>query len=176
MIAVLGSIAAGYAFVSWFGRGDLVVVAPRDEVLTVLIDGEAATVPMGENHTFALARGVRSIVLQTDAGLVEHDVEVVDGLSRFLVAGKNQCFMLVDIAKSHYRREGASVPPPPPRLVTRLYSGDRWKLSGNVYLPGRDPPTVYSGNVSLVLVRELDCEWFGPGIGERAQLEAIGLL
>jgi hypothetical protein len=172
---VLGCFGVAYAWVSWFARGDLVVVAPRS-ALTVSIDGVRTDVPSGRSQTFPLARGRRSIVLESDAGRAEQALEVVDGFSRYLLAGKNQCFVLVDIAKSHYRVEGSVGAPPLPRMVTRIYSGEGWALSGNIYLPGRDPPTVYSGDVSLIVVREIDCELFSPEIGDRQLFEAAGLL
>lgn len=172
---MLACFAVAYAYVTWFAGGDLVVVAPPQSELTVLIDGETVVVPRGATRTLSLSRGTRAIALESSAGRVEQSLEIVDGFSRYLVSAKDQCFVLADIGES-YRPQGTTGAPPPPEVVTRVYSGDRCKLSGNIYLPGKEPPTVHSQKyVRVVLVRELDCNLFALGVGERAQLEAVGL-
>jgi hypothetical protein len=155
-LGIIVFVIAGVVWTRVFADGSVNVFAPASEALVVTLDGEHRTeVPKGTLHRVSVPRGKHQLTLQRGAEQSQHDIFVVDGTSWFLLTAPGQCMVHVDISRT-YVREGQKAPPP--LIERRQKPGETVPLTGNVYLPGKEAPTIGSKGARVVLVREIGCE------------------
>lgn len=139
-----------------FGRGQVVVIAPEGSELVAVVDGADETHVATRTHvTLAIPPGVHRVLLKTNRGSIEHEVQIVDGFTWVLITSKNQCLDLLDITNQYSTAQQGQAPQP--RRVAHLSGGEQLPLSGNVYFVDKDPPTEKAARAAVQLFVETDC-------------------
>lgn len=146
-------------YTAMFGSGHIVVVASEESPVTVSIDGAAeATVSPGAHSKFEVKQGRHKAKLSTREGSTEHGFDVSSGFADLLVpASDEQCFVVLDVSKSHYQfggKESAKFP----TITRRVAANDVYDLPGSTYYSEKELPRSIKENSSCHLLLEVDCE------------------
>lgn len=153
---------AAYQFIS--GKGDIQLVAPADADLTYSIDnGPPGTLKAGRNLKLALPQGKHGLKLESSYGKAERTVDITNGFAHLLVpADDGQCFVLLDVSKSHYEY-GSKKADKYPRIKARVKSSETYDLPGSLYFSEASLPKSLKEGNACNLLREVECDQLARG-------------
>jgi hypothetical protein len=135
------------------GAGKVHLVGPYDGT-AVSVDGKPAQeLGEGEHLRLELAQGEHTLAF----GDVSRKVQVKNGFTELLVpVSEEQCFVLLDVSKSHYDfGHGGGVPLP---KLDRRFKGNIGELPSHTYFGESALPSSINEGDSCNLLEEVDCE------------------
>lgn len=161
--AVLAGLGfAAYQFIS--GKGDVQLVAPADADLTYSVDdGPPQKVKAGGHVKLPLAQGKHGLKFESSYGKSERTVDISNGFAHLLVpADDGQCFVLLDVSKSHYEY-GSKKADKYPRIKARVKSNETYDLPGSLYFSESSLPRSLKEGNACNLLKEVECEQLARG-------------
>jgi hypothetical protein len=157
------------------GQGELHVLAPQADRVSVDIDGElAGKIPAGQHEVFDVSRGTHTVDITVGGGdeTVSYAFEAKSGFWHGVApASADQCLAQLEVSETYY--EGAKVKDgmlPLPRLEDRFRGGDGGAggagsggaggvvtLNGSVYFSEEALPNEIDEGSKIYLVFEIPC-------------------
>jgi hypothetical protein len=153
------------------GPGQAVVIAPAGHTVEVVVDGAPAVKVPGAYKRFELPQGVHTFALAdlTAGTTATRTFELNSGKSHKLVSvSDDQCFVVLDIALSHYSISKSDEKPPLPFVHERFKNVAKpFELYTGYYLEPNQLPQTVPGDAPVYLLHEISCARVG---GPDAQL------
>jgi hypothetical protein len=158
VIVGLGVLFAG-AFAGWQywkGEGTVHVVAPGDSELEVAIDGAAPqTLQPGEHFKTHLPQGEHQVALSVAGVEKKQKVRVTSGFTDLVVPAEGQCFVNLDVTKSHYESSSSAASPTVDR---RFRETTPFDLPGSTYFTDAELPRSLKKRSRAHLMVQIPCE------------------
>jgi hypothetical protein len=158
----MGGMAV-YEYVA--GDGHLHLVAPEDAELSYVIDGRPAKkLAPGVHENITLPQGEHVVKLSSDIGQTERKVKISSGFAQLLVpAHDGQCFVLLDVSKSHY---GNAKTAKQPKLLQRISASTIADLPSSTHFGEASLPSSIKDDESCDLLETVDCGVLSKDDGE----------
>lgn len=140
--------------------GDVVVLAPSDESVSVSIDGgEAASVDAGTWDHWQVPKGSHKVTIRRAKESFEQPVKIGFGFKKSTIVpvGSDQCFALFDVTDNMYGSGSASAAPLP-KVKARYSGGTPFTLPGGTYLFDQDLPSSISDSAAVRQIHGVDCK------------------
>lgn len=161
---VAGALAlwsSTFCFEHFLGSGLLHLVAPPEAELRVQLDDQAEVViPPATHGVLKVRRGAHTVVLRTHGEVATRSFQTSGGFWRALArAGSGQCFVLVDLTRSHpnvRHCEGSQTLPEIEHRYDAELVALSWLEDKIVFLADEDLPK--SGRGVVKLVEQVSCE------------------
>jgi hypothetical protein len=153
-VPVLGLIAWFGIKQYWSGDGEIVLVAPDGSPMQYSIDGQAEqSIVAGSHLALHVHQGPHEVELTTRAGAVTRKVKVTSGFQRMLTPSLGQCFVLLDVSKSHYGTADGE-----PEIKERVAATGQLDLPSELYYDESALPHSIKEGHSCKLLLEVECD------------------
>jgi hypothetical protein len=150
-VPVMLCVGVGALYTWLFGAGQLEVLAPRDQDLTVLVDGApAATVPAGQHRRVSLPQGGHDVRFSVGGReLAPQSIDVASGFDRwFDVGDPDRCFADLDVTEAFYGDE-------PPTVEARFHGDQPYDLPAGALFSEDELPKEIREHEHVRMVLEL---------------------
>ena len=157
-LAVLG-MAGQFVWLHYYGDGTGFVFAPTRTPIQVQLDGSSVIrVPAGDVQAMALSRGSHRIKIELAGASIEHELIITGAQDIFaLPVLAEQCFVTLDVTRSHYTKGGKAKGAQAPYVTKRHRQSEAFKLAKGHFYREADLPETTQKSVGVYLVRELPC-------------------
>jgi hypothetical protein len=158
VLAVLG-VAGQFVWLHYYGDGMGFVFAPARTPVQVQLDGSTVIrVPAGDVRAMALPRGAHRIRIELAGASIEHELTIEGDQDNFaLPVLAEQCFVTLDVTRSHYAKGGKSRGAQAPYITKRNRRSEAFRLASGHFYRESDLPETTQKSVGVYLVRELPC-------------------
>lgn len=152
---LIGGGIAAYTAIA--GDGEITVVAPPDVALKYTVDnGAAQTLAAGNHGTLKAKQGEHTVTIDFGDGPTSRKFKISSGFANMLVPGKGQCFLLLDVAKSHYDYGHGTAKFP--SVDKKIADDQPFDLPGSLYFSEASLPSSLKEGNSCNLLTEVPCE------------------
>ena len=158
VLAALG-VAGQFVWLHYYGDGTGFVFAPARTPVQVQLDGRTAIrVPAGDIQAMALPLGAHRIQIELAGTSIEHELTIEDSQDIYaLPVLAEQCFVTLDVTRSHYTKGGKAKGAQAPYVTKRHRQSEAFKLTKGHFYRESDLPETTQKSVGVYLVRELPC-------------------